>query len=79
LYKVDTGIGTAKPKSSKDAARSVNTRGSRSKPDSGNASGTITESSVSSMSPQEYEKRSDEIMEAIRTGNFIYDVSGSAR
>ena len=79
LYKVDTGIGTVKPKSNKDAARSVNTRGSRGKPDSDNASGTITESSVSSMSPQEYEKRSDEIMEAIRTGNFIYDVSGSAR
>jgi hypothetical protein len=31
------------------------------------------------MSPQEYEKRSDEIMEAIRSGKFIYDMSGSAR
>ena len=31
------------------------------------------------MSPQEYEKRSDEIMEAIRSGKFIYDISGSAR
>jgi hypothetical protein len=31
------------------------------------------------MSSQEYEKRSDEIMEAIRTGQFIYDMSGSAR
>jgi hypothetical protein len=31
------------------------------------------------MSPQEYEKKSDEIMEAIRSGKFIYDMSGSAR
>ena len=31
------------------------------------------------MSTQEYEKRSDEIMEAIRSGQFIYDISGSAR
>ncbi len=31
------------------------------------------------MSAQEYEKRSDEIMEAIRTGNFVYDLSGNAR
>jgi len=27
----------------------------------------------------EYEKQSDAIMEAIRSGKFIYDVSGSAR
>ena len=72
-------IKVAKPKDNKDAARSVNTRNSRSKPDEDTASTTITESSVSKMSPQEYEKRSDEIMEAIRTGRFIYDVSGSAR
>ena len=31
------------------------------------------------MSAQEYEKHSDEIMEAIRSGKFVYDVSGSAR
>jgi hypothetical protein len=79
LYKADMNIKVAKPKDNKDAARSVNTRNSRSKPDEDTASTTITESSVSKMSPQEYEKRSDEIMEAIRTGRFIYDVSGSAR
>ena len=27
----------------------------------------------------EYEKNSNTIMEAIRSGNFVYDVSGSAR
>jgi hypothetical protein len=31
------------------------------------------------MSGTEYEKNSDMIMEAIRSGNFIYDISGSAR
>ena len=31
------------------------------------------------MSADEYEKKSDVIMEAIRTGNFVYDISGSAR
>jgi len=30
------------------------------------------------MSAAEYEKRADEVMEAIRTGKFVYDVSGSA-
>ena len=30
-------------------------------------------------SADEYEKNSDTIMEAIRSGNFVYDVSGSAR
>ena len=28
---------------------------------------------------QEYEKKSEAIMEAIRSGKFIYDLSGSAR
>jgi hypothetical protein len=31
------------------------------------------------MSAQQYEKHADEIMEAIRSGKFIYDLSGSAR
>jgi hypothetical protein len=39
----------------------------------------IRESDVQKMSAVEYERNSDEIMEAIRTGNFIYDLSGSAR
>jgi hypothetical protein len=31
------------------------------------------------MTAQQYEKMQDEIAEAIRTGKFIYDLSGSAR
>ena len=39
----------------------------------------IKESDVQKMSAKEYERKSDSIMEAIRSGKFIYDVSGSAR
>ena len=31
------------------------------------------------MSAQQYEKNAEAIMESIRSGKFIYDVSGSAR
>jgi hypothetical protein len=79
LYKADMGIGKEKPKSDKAAAKSVSTKDSRSKPQENEASTYLKESQVQKMSPQEYEKRSDEIMEAIRSGKFIYDISGSAR
>ena len=79
LYKADMGIDKTKPKSDKAAAKSVSTKDSRSKPQENEATTYLKESQVQKMSPQEYEKRSDEIMEAIRSGKFIYDVSGSAR
>ena len=79
LYKADKSITTKKPVSTKDAARSVDSRSSRSEPDVNNNEGTFTESQVAKMTPQQYEKASDQIMEAIRTGKFIYDMSGSAR
>jgi hypothetical protein len=79
LYKADMGIGKKKPKSDKDAAKSVSTKNSRSKPQENEEASYLKESDVQKMSAREYEKRSDEIMEAIRSGKFIYDVSGSAR
>jgi len=79
LYKADMGITTKKSSSTKDAAKSVSTKNSRSKPQDNESSTYLKESQIQKMSPQEYEKRSDEIMEAIRSGKFIYDVSGSAR
>jgi hypothetical protein len=79
LYKADRGISTKKPSTNKDAARSVNTRSERSRPNDNDSKGHIRESQVSKMSAQEYEKRADEIMDAIRTGKFIYDISGNAR
>jgi|TARA_R100000084_G_scaffold106130_1_gene64171 hypothetical protein len=79
LYKVDRGITANKASSSdKEAATQVKTKASKTNP---TVDGTkkIKESDVQKMSANEYEKKSDVIMEAIRSGNFIYDVSGSAR
>jgi len=73
------GLNTKKSKSDKAAAKSVATKNSRSKPQEDETSNYIKESEVQKMSAQEYEKYSDEIMEAIRSGKFIYDISGSAR
>lgn len=80
LYKADRNIGKKKTAttSNKDAARSVDSRNSRSRPDE-STKGVFTESQVAKMSAKEYEKLSDEIMESIRTGSFVYDLSGSAR
>ena len=80
LYKVDKGITSEKKaKKTKGAAEAVSGKGSRSAPQTEESSSYLKESQVQAMSPQEYEKHSDEIMEAIRSGKFIYDVSGSAR
>jgi hypothetical protein len=77
LYKADKNIINQKP--SKDAAKAVNAKGQRSEPQSNDSKSYIKESDVQAMSPQEYEKKADTIMEAIRSGKFIYDLSGSAR
>ena len=78
LYKADMGIGTKKKDTSKDAAKTVTTRSTKGQPDT-EATGMIKESDVNKMSAQEYEKNADTIMEAIRSGKFIYDLSGNAR
>ena len=78
LYKADRNI-VKKKTSSKDAALATNPKSTRTKPQTNEESTYLKESQVQKMSSQEYEKRADEVMEAIRTGKFIYDVSGSAR
>jgi len=78
LYKSDRGIGKQKA-DTKDAAFATNTKSSRTKPQAKDESSYLKESQVQKMTAQEYEKRSDEVMEAIRSGKFVYDVSGSAR
>jgi hypothetical protein len=80
LYKADRGIGKkSKSKNDKGAAEAVAPKNKRSKPQSDEASTYLKESDVDKMSAQEYEKHADEIMDAIRSGKFIYDLSGSAR
>jgi hypothetical protein len=77
LYKADTGIST-KPSASngkdKAAATSVKAR-RQAVPEADESSKYLSESAVAKMSMKEYEKRSDEIMEAQRSGKFIYDLS----
>ena len=74
LYKVDKGI-TKKTAKTEDkaAATSVKTKGAKAEPD--DSKKMIRESEVANMSIKEYEKRADEIMEAQRSGNFIYDMT----
>ena len=80
LYKSDKGIGKeTKTKSDKSAAMEVGTKTTKTKVDATEAGKKIRESAVQKMSAQQYEKQADTIMEAIRSGNFVYDVSGSAR
>ena len=58
LYKADMNITTKKPASNKDAARSVNSRTSRSEPNTNDNDGAFRESQVAKMSTQQYEKAS---------------------
>ena len=76
LYKIDKGI-TNKKKAKPDekaAASSVKTK-SAAAPEPDESAKMIRESEVANMSIKEYEKRADEIMDAQRNGNFIYDMS----
>jgi hypothetical protein len=80
LYKADMGIVKKEKKDSgKEAAKSVGTRGERTSPNGDNTEGVIRESQVAKMSIKEYEARAEEIQNAMRTGKFVYDMSGSAR
>jgi len=79
LYKSDKGISKTKKKSNDaSAAQAVTTKG-KTTPSETSKSVGFKESQVEKMSPQEYEAKSEQIMEAIRSGNFIYDISGNAR
>ena len=79
LYKSDKGLTVeAKKAKTKDAAKTV-TKRSKAEVDVADANGTIRESEVAKMSDKEFEERSDEINAAMRSGKFVYDVTGSAR
>ena len=79
LYKVDKGLTkTAKKAKAKDAASTV-TRRSKTSVDVDDANDVIRESDVAKMSDKEFEAKSEEINKAIRSGKFVYDVSGKAR
>ena len=75
LYKTDKGIKTKRvPAEDKSAASSVKAR--KAAPiDPDDSSRYLRESQVAKMSIKEYEKRAEEIIEAQRSGKFIYDMS----
>ena len=79
LYKGDKGLDTkSRKKSSKAAASAVVTKRS-TKPSQADTEVTFTESQIGKMSMKDFEKHQDAIMEAQRTGKFVYDLSGGAR
>ena len=81
LYKADMGLTNkkvTKRDAAKDAAKSVG-KSSKASFDSENEQGLIYESQVDRMSSQEYERNQEAIVNAIKTGKFVYDKSGSAR
>jgi hypothetical protein len=78
LYKSDKGITSKKDTSSdKAAASSVKTKG-KTTIDPQDSSQYLRESDVAKMSIKEYEKRQEEILNAQRSGKFIYDVTKRA-
>jgi hypothetical protein len=79
LYKGDKGLTkTAKKAKAKDAASTV-TRRTKTSVDVDDANDVIRESDVAKMSDRDFEAKADEINKAIRSGKFVYDVSGNAR
>ena len=75
LYKSENG--RKKRTKDTDAARSVPTRNRREDLSDGKV--TWSESRVKRLTAQEYEKFEKDIENAIRSGNFEYDISGGAR
>tara|TARA_R100001509_G_scaffold95932_1_gene55852 strand:+ start:212 stop:1081 length:870 start_codon:yes stop_codon:yes gene_type:complete len=79
LYKIDMNINEKKekaPTNDKDAAKSVTSRGTSAVAETREKqSNQWRESQVAKMKGAEFSKHEQEIAEAVRTGNFIYDVS----
>jgi len=81
LYKLDAGITKkvkGKKSSTRSAAQDVSVSGG-SAPTEGSGEMQYLESDVAKMDIREYEEHQDAIAKAMRSGNFVYDVSGKAR
>lgn len=79
LYKADKGLTkTARKQAEKEAAGFVKSN-SKSNVDEDKGGHTYSESQVHKMSSKEYEKHEEKILEAMRTGKFLYNMSGGAR
>ena len=81
LYKLDAGITKkvkGKKSSTRSAAQDVSVSGG-SAPTEGSGEMQYLESDVAKMDIRQYEEHQDAIAKAMRSGNFVYDVSGKAR
>ena len=79
LYKADNGLTTTAKKAKTKAAAKAVGKGGRTKVDDDGSASMVKESDVSKMSDQEFSDNYDRILEAQRTGKFVYDMSGRAR
>jgi hypothetical protein len=80
LYKADMGMIAEKRSDSelkKEAAKAV--RGRSSASPSARPAKEWSESRVASLKPHEYEKHEEDILLAMQTGNFVYDMTAGAR
>jgi hypothetical protein len=80
LYKADMGLISEKRSDAqleKEAAKAVQKTGKNSPSASPNAE--WSESKVASLKAYEYEKYEEEILNAMQSGKFVYDMSGAAR
>ena len=68
----------SKKSDSKSAASAIGTK-SKTTPTSDESKNYWKESQIERMSDKEYAKNQEAIMEAMRTGKFVYDLSGAAR
>ena len=79
LYKIDKGLNKDAKRAKTKAAASVVSKPSKTSIDTDEAAGKIKESDVAKMSDKEFAEKEKEINDALRSGKFIYDISGSAR
>ena len=79
LYKIDNGLTKSDTIAKRKAAAATVKKSSKAKIEADQSAGSYTESQISKMSAKDYEKQEEAITAAIRSGKFIYDLSGSAR
>ena len=79
LYKVDKGMTPRDQKQRQKESASSVSKSSTPQVDADQSGKKIRESDVARMSDKQYEENEAAILEAMKTGNFIYDVSGGAR
>ena len=79
LFKMDNGLTPSARKQKTKEAASMIKPGAKTKPDQTHGGGTFLESQVEKMTSHEYAANEEAIMQAIRNGKFVYDLSGGAR